>query len=217
VLTVPVTAIAFPAFWLFLLGFILAMGVLRLRRERHDVRDDWNRLVRMSQSLKVVESTRGRDEPARLELIALARALDLTVAPPEGHPGLTAQAGGFDPGERPSGLGGDAVIARAEVLRRDLLAVDRTLQDRMKAGERAAGHVGRAFLAGLVAILLLPLEAGRKLGWVERLTARRVEASLWFQGALGVLLFIVLAGTAYSGLHVVRIATRLGEDLGLWP
>lgn len=216
-LTVPVAAIAFPAFWLFLLGFILAMGVLRLRRERHDVRDDWNRLVRMSDALRIVESTRGRDEPARLELIALARALDLTVASPEGRPGLTPQAGGFDPGERPSGLGGDAVLARAEVLRQDLRAVDRTLQERMKVGERAAGRVSRAFLAGLVAILLLPLEAGRKLGWVERLTARQVEASLWFQGALGVLLFIVLAGTTYSGLHVVRIATRLGEDLGLWP
>lgn len=215
--SLPLEAIAFPSLWLFLLGFVLALGIVRQRRERHDVRDDWNRLVRLNEALRVVEATRGRDEAARLTLLALARALDETVAPAEGRPGLTAQAGGFDPGALSPGLGGDLLLARSSALRADLRAVDRALQERMKAGERASGNVARTFAAGLTAILLLPLEGARQLGLVQRLTARRVEASLWFHGALAILVAIVLAGTALAALHVGRVATRAGRDLGLWP
>jgi hypothetical protein len=210
-------AVAFPALWLFLLGLILSLGVYRMRRARHDVRDDWNRLVRFHAALHVVEATRGGDEAARIELLALARALDDAVEPAAGRPGLAALAGRFAAGAEPGGAGVSGAEAQAwsARLREDVLAVDRALQARMKTSARDSGRIGPVFLAGTGAILLLPLHAARTLGLVQRLTARRVEDSLWFHAAVGVVVFIVLAGTVLAALQVGTVASRLAGDLGL--
>lgn len=206
---IPAAAVAFPALWLFILGLVLTLGVFRMRRARLDLRDDWNRLIRFHDALKKVEATRGRDEPARVELLALARALDEAVEPAEGRPALGPQVERFDPGGPAGPLMSEEAQALGAALRRDVVAVDRVLQERMKAGTREQGHLGRVFLAGAGGILLLPLMGARRLGLVERLTARRVEASLWFHAALGVVVFVVLAGTVFAALAVGRVVTRL--------
>ena len=206
---IAVTDLAFPAFWLFLLGLVLNLGVLRMRRAGLDVREDWNRLVRFHEALKRVEATRGTDEASRLELLALAQALDDAVEAPEGRPGLGPQVELFDPAARGTGLGPEEAQAIGAGLRRDVVAVDRALQERMKASTRDVARVGRVFLAGAGGILLLPLWAARRFGFVERLTARRVESSLWFHAAVGIVVFAALAGTVYAGLTAARVARRL--------
>lgn len=214
---VPARDVAFPALWLFLLGLILLLGILRQRRARHDVRDDWNRLVRFHETLAKCVATRGTHEAARLELLALGGALDGAVPPADGRRGLAAQAAAFDPGGRPAGLPGPQVLALDTALRADILVVDRALQARMREGERAAGRLPAVFLAGTGAILVGPLAMAHGLGLVRRLVARRVEESLWFHAAVGVVVFVVLAGTVFAALQAVRVGAHLARGAGLVP
>lgn len=190
--------LAFPALWLFLLGLLLTLGVFRMRRARLDVRDDWTRLIRFHDVLRTVEATRGRDEAARLELLALARALDNAVEPPEGRPALGRQVEAFDPRGAAADMTLDQAHALGEGMRRDVVAVDRALQERMKASTRQQGNFARVFLAGTGGVLLLPLMAARAVGLVERPAERRVESSLWFHAAVGVVVFIVLVGSGFA-------------------
>jgi hypothetical protein len=215
VVHVPLADVAFPALWLFFLGFLLALGVVRSRRARHDVRDDWNRLVRFNDRLRMLEATGGLDEPARLECAALARALDEFLDPPYEDLTLASLVDRFDPQGHPWGVGAEAARAAGEALRVRVLQIDRELQARMKSSERASGSVGRVFLAGVGGLLVAPLEMARRFGMLQRLTARRVEESLWFHAALGVALFVVAGGTALVAHRLWRVATRIAEDLGL--
>lgn len=208
---IPVSEVAFPALWLFVLGVVLSLGVWRLRRARQDVREDWTRLVRLHDVLPAVEGSRGRNEPARVELIALARALDDSVEPAEGRPGLAAQAIRFDPGPA-DGIHPDDAQALAAALRRDLIGIDRALQERMKAGARSAGRIVPVFLAGVGAVLVLPLEVAGAFGLLRRQVARRVEESLWYHAALGVVVFLVLAGTGYALVRVAAVLLRLAAE-----
>ena len=212
---VPLADAAVPALWLFFLGFLLAVGVVRSRRARHDVRDDWNRLVRFNERLKVLEATGGLDEPARIECAALARALDEFLDPPHEDLTLAMLVDRFDPQGHPWGVGADAARAAAEAIRVRVLQVDRELQGRMKSSARASGSVGRVFLAGVGGVLVAPLELARRAGMLQRLTARRVEESPWFHAALGVALFMVAGATALVAHRLWRIATRVAEELGL--
>ncbi|MEO6461535.1 MAG: hypothetical protein ABIP29_00485, partial [Candidatus Eisenbacteria bacterium] len=184
------------------------LGILRVHRGRHDLRDDWNRLVRFSGALTRIEATGGRDGTALLELRALAEALDDTASPGPGRPALAEQVARFDRGTHPEA----ARHAIAAALRTDILGVDRALQERMRTQARTQGHAGRLFLAGASGILLLPLETARLLGLVQRLTTRRVEGSLWFHAALGVVLFAVLAGTVFAVLAAWKAVHRLLES-----
>jgi hypothetical protein len=212
---VPLDEVAVPALWLFLLGFLLAVGIVRARRARDDVRDDWNRLVRFNERLKVLEATGGLDEPARSECAALARALDEFLDPPFEKLTLAALVDRFDPQGHPWGVDADVKQASAAALRVRVLQIDRELQARMKATARASGSVGRVFLAGLGGVLVTPLEVARRIGLLRRLTARRVEESPWFHAALGVALFVVAGGTALVAHRLWRLAMRMAEDLGL--
>ena len=81
---------------------------------RHDVRDDWNRLVRFNERLKVLEATGGpRRVPARIECAALARALDEFLDPPHEDLTLAMLVDRFDPQGHPWGVGADAARAAA--------------------------------------------------------------------------------------------------------
>jgi hypothetical protein len=208
---IPVADLAFPALWLFLLGLLLSLGVWRMRRARLDVRDDWARLVRFHDVLTAVEASRGRNEPARVELIALARALDAHVEAPAGRPGLAAQAVRFDPGAA-DGIDPRDAEALAAALRRDVLGADRAIQARMKETARSSGRFVPVFFSGVGAVLVLPLVVARHLGLVRRLTARRVEQGLWFHAALGVVVFVVLAGTVFAAIRVARVVGRMVEE-----
>ena len=207
---VPVSLVAFPALWFFLLGFLLALGVVKSYRERHDLKDDWNRLVLLHDALTRTEATGGHDGDALLELRALAEAIDESVPPPPGRPELAAQVEKIAPGQVP----GAEIRAAVLALRQDILAADRTLQERMRRQAKSQGHVGRLFLAGVGAVLLVPLDAAGALGLVRRYFARRVEQSLWFHAALGVLLFVVLAGTVYAVVTAVQVVPRALDSLG---
>ncbi len=212
---VPLADVALPALWLFLLGFLLTLGIVRTRRGRHDVRDDWNRLVRFSDRLKVLEATAGLDAPARIECAALARALDEFLDPPYENLTLEQLVDRFDPQGHPWGVGSDVAFATGQALRVRVLQIDRELQVRMKAGARSSGHVGTVFLAGVGGVLGAPLEVARRFGLLQRLTARRVEASPWFHAALGVALFVVAAGSVFVGLRVWTVLARLAGELDL--
>ena len=204
--------VAFPAFWLFLVGFVLSLGVARTHRAGLDVRDDWTRLVRFHEVLRIVEAARGRDTASRTELAALATALDDAVGPPAEAGGLAARVAGFDPG--PQGEGVDPGTARriAAALDADVVAVDRALQQRMKAAARTQGRFGRLFLAGTGGILLVPLFLAQSLGLMRRWAVRNVEESLWFQAAVAVVLFALLAGTGYALRRVVQVALRYAAN-----
>ena len=193
--------VAFPTLWFFVLGLVLGLGILRTHSARLDLRDDWNRLVRFNDALARIETTRGRDATTLLELRAIAEALDDSVAPAAGQPTLSDQVGRFDDG------GNAAAVAAG--LRHDVLGVDRALQQRMRTQARTQGSAGRLFLTGASAVLLLPLETARLLGLVQRLTTRRVENSLWFHAALGVVVFAACAGTVFALLAVGRVMSRL--------
>ena len=206
---VPVSAVAFPAVWFFVLGFVLALGVFRTFRERHDMTTDWNRLVRFHDALTRVEATGGHDGNALLELRALADALDDVVAPGDGRPGLAAQAERIQPGTRTGAEARAAVMG----LRQDVLAVDRSLQARMRSQAKSQGSVGRLFLSGTGGVLLAPLELANWLGIVHRYTTRRIEQSLWFHAALGVVLFALAAGTLLAAIAAVRVVPRLLESV----
>jgi hypothetical protein len=210
--TIPAQSVTIPALWLFVLGLLLTLGVLRMRLARLDVREDWNRLIRFHEALQRVEASGGRDGNARIELLALARALDDAVDAPAGRPGLAAVSRRFD-AAGDTGVAVAAALRWSEELRRDVLAYDRALQERMKQTTRDTGRIGPVFLAGAGAVLLLPLYAARPLGIVRRLTTRRVESSLWFHAAVGVVLFIVLAGTAWAALRMGTVASRALAEL----
>ncbi len=207
--------VALPALWLFLLGFLLSLGIVRTRRAHDDVRDDWNRLVRFSDRLKMVEATGGLDEPARIECAALARALDEFLDPPYEDLTLATLMDRFDPQGHPWGVGSDVTFATGQALRVRVLQIDRELQGRMKAGVRSADNVGKVFLAGVGGVLVAPLEVARRAGLLQRLTARRVEASPWFHAALGVALFLVAAGTVFVGLRAWKVLGRVAGELDL--
>lgn len=197
----------FPALWFFVLGFVLALGVFRAHRERHDVRDDWNRLMRLHAALSRIEVTGGRDGEALLELRALAEALDESIPPPRGRPELSAQVAHVTP-DRVS----DAELrATLSGLRQDVFAADATLQARMKRHAHSQGHAGRLFLAGVGGVLLVPLETAGALGLVRRYFARKVERSLWFHGALAIVLFVLLAGTVLATIEASRVLSRALE------
>ncbi len=204
------SAVAFPAVWFFVLGVVLAFGVLRTYRERHDVTTDWNELLRFHEALTRVEATGGRDGAALLDLRALAEALDDSVAPEPGRPGLASQAARIDPGKNPGADARAAVIG----LRQDVLAVDRALQARMRTQAKSQGNAGRLFLAGVGGVLLLPLDLANFLGLVRRYTVRRLEQSLWFHAALGVILFALLVGTVFAAIATARVLPRLLESIG---
>jgi len=206
---IPVSSVAFPALWFFLLGFLLALGVVRTYRERHDLRDDWSRLMRLHDALIRVEATGGRDGDALLELRALSEAIDESVPPPPGRPELLAQVDKIAPGQVP----GAEIRATVLALRQDILAADRTLQERMRRQAKSQGSAGRLFLAGVGGVLLVPLDVAGTLGLVRRYFARRVEQSLWFHAALGVVLFIVLAGTVYAVVTAVQVVPRALDSL----
>jgi len=212
---VPLTEIALPALWLFLLGFLLALGIVRARRARHDARDDWNRLVRFSDRLKMVEATGGLDADSRIECAALARALDEFLDPPHENLTLSMLMERFDPQGHPWGVGTDVARATAEALRVRVLQIDREIQARMKHTARTSGRVGPVFLAGVGGVLVAPLEVARRSGMLQRLTARRVEASPWFHAAMGVALFVVAAGTVFVGQRVWQTLARLATELEL--
>lgn len=212
---VPLVDAAIPALWLFLLGFLLTLGIIRARRARHDVRDDWNRLVRFSQQLTVLEATGGSDETVRVECAALGRALDEFLDPPYESLTLAALVDRFSPHGQPWGVSADDSRATGEALRVRVIQIDRELQRRMKESERAAGHVGRVFLVGIGGVLVAPLEVARACGLLTRLTTRRVEASPWYHASLGIAIFIVVAGSALVAHRLWRLALRVGSELGL--
>ena len=206
--TIPASQVAFPALWFFVLGFVLALGIFRAYREKHDTHDDWTRLVRLHEALNKVEATFGHDGAALLELRALAEALDESVPPPPGRPELAAQAAKVDPDRVPQA----EIRTTLHGLRQDVFAADRTLQERMRRYARSQGNAGQLFLRGVGAILLVPLETAGALGIVRRYFARRVERSLWFHGALGVVLFGVLVGTVFAVIAIAKVFSRAFGD-----
>src|SRR5262245_63993268 len=102
---------------------------------------DWNRLVRFHDALTRVEATGGHDGNALLELRALAEALDDVAAPADGRPRLAETAGRIQPGPTTGAEARAAVIG----LRQDVIAVDRSLQERMRKQAKSQGSVGRLF------------------------------------------------------------------------
>jgi len=214
---VRLTDVAFPSLWLFFVGFLLALGLVRTRRRNDDVREDWTRLVRFNERFQVVHATGGTDQAARIECTALARALDEFLDPPHENVTLESLVARYAPGEGGWNVGDESAAATAEAIRVRILQIDRELQRRMKESAKQAGHVGRVFLAGVGGLLVAPLELARRLGLVRRLSARRVEESPWYHATLGIALFGIGALTLLAGIRLTEAAKRAAAAAGLGP